>query len=280
MSEPETRPDIFNRHKRRIRRQRMMRMGGDAFLNTHLEEEVAERFDDIGLPIETILLIGGHLPELRTRLSKKAEVTIVEASPGIATRQDTIVTDEDALLHDEALQGKKFDAIVWPGGLESVNDIPGALIQCRHLLKPGGVLIGGFVGGGSLTALKSALMKAEEDRPAARLHPQIDLRAMGDLLLRCGFVLPVVDNHSLTVRYSSLQRLVQDLRESALTNVLAGHSPAISKAGHQKLKLHFSQQADDDGKVRETFQFILFSGWTPDGALPVAPMERGQNLKL
>ena len=280
MSSAENRPDIFNRHIRRHRRTRMVHLRGDSFLNTHLEEEVAERFDDIGLPIETILVIGAHLPNLRERLAQKANVTVVESSPEIAIRHQAIIADEDTLLHNEALQGQKFDAVVWPGGLESVNDIPGALIQCRHLLKPGGVLVGGFVGGSSLATFKTALLHAEQDRPVARMHPQIDLRAMGDLLLRCGFVLPVVDSHSLTVRYSNLERLVQDLREAALTNLLASDAPSLGKAGLGRLKHYFSEQADDDGKTRETFQFILFSAWTADGALPTPPVERGQNLNF
>lgn len=282
MSSAESRPDIFDRNRRRARRARMMHMldaGGDAFLASHLSEEVAERFDDIDVPIDRILLIGAHRPELSKRLADKADLIIVESNEELGAAHGAIVTDEDALLHAPQLQGQKFDAVIWPGGLESVNDIPGALIQCRHLLKPGGVLVGGLIGGGSLATLKSVQLEAESERLVARMHPQIDLRAMGDLLLRCGFVLPVVDNHTLNVRYSSLSRLIQDLRESGLTNVLAGSPAPLNKSIYQELRRRFTERADPDGKTQEMFQFILFSGWVPDSARPVPPTERGQNLK-
>lgn len=280
---PAPRPDIFNRNVRRLRRSRMVHLrktGGDNFLNVHLAEDVAERFDDINLPIETILLIGAHLPQLTERLAQKASVTIVEPAPDLAAQCGAINADEDALLNTDALRGEKFDAIVWPGGLESVNDIPGALIQCRHLLKPGGVLIGGFVGGGSLATLKSVLLQAESERPVARMHPQIDLRSLGDLLLRCGFALPVADSHDITVRYSSLKRLVQDLREAGLTNVLAGETPSLQRRALDKLNAMFQAQSDPDGKTPEHFQFILFSAWVPDQPAPKPPEQRGQNLKV
>lgn len=280
---PASRPDIFNRHVRRLRRSRMVRLGeagGDNFLNAHLADDIAERFDDISLPIETILLIGAHLPQLKDRLAQRATVAVVEPSASLAAQHSAINADEDALLNSEALQGQKFDAIIWPGGLESVNDIPGALIQCRHLLKPGGVLIGGFIGGGSLATLKSVLLQAESERPVARMHPQIDLRSLGDLLLRCGFALPVADSHGITVRYSSLKRLIRDLREAGLTNMLASDTPSLNKVALDRLNAMFKAQSDPDGKTPENFQFILFSAWVPDQAPPTPPTQRGQNLKI
>lgn len=68
--------------------------------------------------------------------------------------------------------------------------------------------------------LRAALREAEQDRPVARLHPQIDVRSAGDLLLRAGFALPVADKESLTVRYGGLGRLIDDLRGMAAANVL------------------------------------------------------------
>ena len=81
-----------------------------------------------------------------------------------------------------------------------------------------------MAGAGSLPRLRAALRAAEEaeGRPAApRLHPQIDVRAAGDLLVRAGFALPVADDEALDVRYSSLPSLISDLRGMAATNLLA-----------------------------------------------------------
>src|SRR3546814_3180931 len=101
------------------------------------------------------------------------------------------------------------------GGLDSVNDVPGALVRLRALLAPDGLLLGAFVGDGSLPRQRRAVM-SEDVRPIARLHPQIDLAAIGNLLQRTGFTLPVVDVEALTVRYGDWFALVRDLRAAGL----------------------------------------------------------------
>ena len=57
-----------------------------------------------------------------------------------------------------------------------MNDVPGALVRLRALLAPDGLLLGAFVGDGSLPRLRRATM-AEGVRTIARMHPQIDLAA-------------------------------------------------------------------------------------------------------
>ena len=91
-------------------------------------------------------------------------------------------------------------------------------------------MIASFIGAGSLPALRAAMLVADGDRPAPRLHPQVDVRAGGQLLQRAGFADPVVDSRGLDVRFSSLERLVGDLRAQGLGNVLARSGPPLGKA--------------------------------------------------
>lgn len=64
----------------------------------------------------------------------------------------------------------------------------------------------------------------------ARLHPQVDVRSAGDLLMRAGFTLPVADIETLDVRYRDFGRLLGDLRGMAASNMLAERRP-ITRAG-------------------------------------------------
>ncbi|MDE2042910.1 MAG: SAM-dependent methyltransferase, partial [Alphaproteobacteria bacterium] len=111
-----------------------------------------------------------------------------------------------------------LDLIVSIGLLDSVNDLPGALLLMRRALKPGGLLLASFVGGGSGTTLRATLQDLEPD--ARRTHPLIDVRAGGDLLGRAGFTNIVADSDELTIRYPDLATLVADLRAAAATNLL------------------------------------------------------------
>ena len=158
------------------------------------------------------------------------------------------------------LEGGPFDFIGVIGQLDAVNDLPGALVHFRNALVPGGLMIASFIGGQSLPALRAAMLQAEPDRPAARLHPMVDPRAAPQLLQRTGWKDPVVDSHTLTVRYSSLDRLVADLRDQGLGNALARPAPPLGKTALARARAAFAARADADGKTPETFEIFTLTG--------------------
>ncbi|MEO0461818.1 MAG: methyltransferase domain-containing protein [Pseudomonadota bacterium] len=168
----------------------------------------------------------------------------------------TLVDLDDTLAFGAA----SFDLVVSVNSLDTVNDIPGALIQMRSLLKPGGLAIATFIGGASLPRLRAAMMAADGDRPAARIHPMVDSRAAPQLLQRAGWSDPVVDTHTVKVRYPSIDRLVQDLRDQALGNTLADPGPPLGKAALARARAAFLESADADGKVTETFEIVTLTG--------------------
>ena len=155
----------------------------------------------------------------------------------------------------------QFDFIAALFVLDTANDLPGALVHMRAALAPGGLAIAALAGAGSLPVLRQAMLAADGDRPAPRLHPQVDVRAGGQLLQRAGFAKPVVDSHTLTVRYSQLDALVTDLRAQGLANQLADPGPPLSRAGLARARQAFAEQADSAGRVTETFEVLTLSGW-------------------
>ena len=156
-----------------------------------------------------------------------------------------------------------FDFIAVLGLLDTVNDLPGALIHIRNALIPSGLAIASFAGAGSLPALRAIMQEADGERPAARVHPLVDVRAAAQLLQRAGWADPVVDSHALTVRYSSLERLVGDLREMGMGNVLADPAPPLGKAALARARTAFDARRDADGKVTERFEIVTLSGRRP-----------------
>lgn len=154
-----------------------------------------------------------------------------------------------------------FDLVACLFLLDQANDLPGALIHLRRALAPGGLAIIAMVGAGSLPALREAMHEADGERPAPRLHPQVDVRAGGQLLQRAGYSSPVVDSRSLTVRCGSLDRLVGDLRAQGLSNVLSDPGPPLSRAALEAARAAFASRADADGKVSERFELLTLSGW-------------------
>jgi hypothetical protein len=112
-----------------------------------------------------------------------------------------------------------------------------------------------------------------EGGAAPRIHPQIDVRAAGDLLTRAGFALPVVDVEPVDVRYRSLMDLVRDLRAMGSTNILAARSKRpLGRGALAAAIADFGPESGD--KTTERFEIVHLLGWSPSPDQP-RPAARG-----
>lgn len=263
-----TPPDIFDRARRRIRRDRAApRFADFAFIREWMLDGIAERLDAVRREFADVLdlgsFAGGFVPPPGARARR------IDAGAAFAALAGGMEGDEDQPHFADA----SFDLIVSAGVLDSVNDLPGALALARRALRPDGLFLGAFLGGSTLATLKSVLLEAEADRPAARVHPQVDVRSAGDLLVRAGFALPVADVETLNVRYASLFDLVRDLRGMGATSLLPG-APPLTRDTIARAAALFAQRADAEGRTVERFDAIFVTGWAPDPSQP-KPARRG-----
>lgn len=267
VTDPEGPPDIFDRALRRRRRDRAAPgFAQHDFLRRHMLDGIEDRLAAVTRAFGDVLDLGTFdggfaLPG--------AAVTRLDAGAAFAQATGGVQADEDRLPFPPA----SFDLIVSAGVLDSVNDLPGALILARRALRPDGLFLAAFAGAGSLATLRAVLRETEGERPVARIHPQIDVRAAGDLLTRAGFALPVSDTETLTVRYSNLFGLLRDLRGMAATNLLPG-TPPLTRGALARAAAAFAERADADGKTAERFEIVYLTGWAPDPSQP-KPARRG-----
>lgn len=264
-------PEIFDRKRRRVRRDRAaLRFRDHDFLHARMADELLDRLDGVQRRFGCALdlgCLGGRVG--RALRARGIDVVSADAGFRFAQAAGGVQCDEDRL----AFADGSFDLVVACGGLDQVNDLPGALTLIRRALRPDGLFLGAFVGAGSLSRLRAALLGAEE-RAVARLHPQIDVRSAGDLLARAGLALPVADSERVIVRYSSLFALLEDLRGSASASLLAGGAPPLTRAAIARGAELFQAHADADGKVGEAIEIVHLLGWAPSPDQP-RPARRG-----
>lgn len=250
-------PEIFDRKARRRARDRAAASGGDAdFLREHMLGGIVERLQEADRDFTDILDIGA---QRGTFAWPGATITRIDAGGRFAALNGGICGEEDQLPLGDA----RFDLVMSAASLDQVNDLPGALTLIARALRPGGLFVAAFPGAGTLATLRQALRVAEPEPPAPRLHPQIDVRSAGDLLMRAGFADPVADTETLTVRYSGLSRLIADLRGMAATNLLHARRP-MSRPTLARLAQAYADLADSDGKTGERFEIVYMTGRAPD----------------
>lgn len=247
---PTAPPVIFARHRRFACRRRMLalqaRPGAARYVLDDMIEDVLDRLSFLRHAPARAAVIGEHTHRLADALSRAGgQVASLEPARGF---------DEECPLEATGL-----DLIVSLGVLDTVNDLPGALVHLRRALAPGGLMIASFCGAGSLPRLRAAMLSADGARPAPRLHPQVDVRAGGQLLLRAGFADPVVDSRGLQARFGSLDALVADLRAQGLSNVLARPGPPLGRRALEAARSAFTGGAPG-ARVTETFEILTLSG--------------------
>lgn len=259
MDIPPSPPKIFSRKRRvaaRLRMQAIAQAGsGIATVARELAEDVVDRLGFLREDFENALVVGDRTEALVRHLEKSGtDVAAADPAPlpGIAC------LDEEA-----PLPGGPYSLIVSLGLLDTVNDLPGALLLMRRALKPGGLMIASFGAAGSLPTLRAAMLQADGERPAPRVHPQVDVRAAGQLLTRLGFADPVVDGWGFDIGFESFDQIVGDLRAQALNNVLANRGPTLSRIAVDIARAQFEAHREADGLIRERFEFVTLTGRNP-----------------
>jgi SAM-dependent methyltransferase len=267
-------PAIFDRKLMRLRQARALAYGPETFLIDRVAVDLGERLEAVLRTFERAADIGTPTNVVRRMLKASGKVAAVYGG-------DSVVADEEALPFAEG----SLDLVVSALALQFVNDLPGTLIQIRRALKPDGLLLAALLGGDTLIELREAFAEAEaeiEGGVSPRVAPFADVRALGGLLQRAGFALPVVDSDRLTVRYDNVFALMRDLRRMGATNILIERrrTPLKRATLLRMAEIYAQRFADSDGRLRATFEIVWLSGWTPHESQqkPLKPGSATQRL--
>jgi len=240
---------IFDTARMLANRARGQLMEGDYdFLRAEIADRMQDRIQDVNRPFENILDVGDDLIRFTPR-KKQADITALS---------DTAL---------ELAQGH-YGLIVSNLVMHWVNDLPGLLIQLNKALKPDGLLLASMFGGETLRELRHALLSAESEITGganARIIPFADVKALGGLLQRAGFALPVADTDTITVTYDHPLKLMQDLRGMGETNALLARSknPLRRSILQRACEIYHEIYGMPDGRIPATFQVMYLTGWHP-----------------
>lgn len=253
---------LFDPKLRAERRDRAARIGPELFLLERAFADCLERLEIVARRWNKALLLGCPDPGWKARLEAFGDtVEVADPGPLFARAAAGEVIVEDAWTPSES----RYGLVLAVGTLDTVNGLPEALRALGSALQPGGLLIGAMSGGETLPLLRSAMATADRisGRAAPHVHPRIEASALAPLLEQAGLVRPVVDVDRVPVSYTSLRRLVADLRAMAATNILVQRSSDhVGRAALAAAEVDF-QSAAQDGRSVETFEIVHFAAWKP-----------------
>ena len=255
-------PSLFDMELRALRRDRAARMGPELFLLDRAFDDCVDRLSLMQCRFDRALLIGCADGQWAQRLREFAdEIDVRDPGSLFACRSGGEPLVEDAWEPS----ARSYDLAVAVGTLDTVNDLPRALMTVRWALKEGALFLGTMSGGETVPRLRSAMRAADlvAGVAAPHVHPRIEASALAPLLSNAGFANPVVDVDRLAVSYRSLRDLVADLRRMAATNILCERSRTpLLKRCYSAAAEDFSAAGDGD-RTTESFEILHFACWTP-----------------
>jgi SAM-dependent methyltransferase len=267
---------IFDRTLVRRRHGRVPENEDILYLFREGAEGLAERLCDINRDFHALLAVG---PLASGKLLKNPPKSVVRAdlsgaastSPG----ETPVVLDEEEI----PFKAKTFDLVLSNLTLHWVNDLPGALLQIREVLREDGLLLACLLGGETLRELRESLLYAEAETSGGaspRISPFANVRDAGDLLTRAGFAMPVADVETLTVSYQHPLVLMRELKAMGENNALFDRLKTFSRKDTLKkaAEYYIKNFSDEEGRIFATFQFIYLTGWAPGPNQP-KPLKPG-----
>jgi SAM-dependent methyltransferase len=276
-------PRIFDQSLLDARRRRAIAAAtqGADFLLRLVADDLAERLQAVKRRFSLAVEIGSPISLVADRLKATGQIGRILRLDRLAEASPHVVGDAEAL----PLRAESLDLVISALSLQWIDDLPGALAQIRGALKPDSLFLAALLGGNTLTELREAMASAESEitgGASPRVAPFAELRAVGGLLQRAGFALPVIDQDRHTVRYESALHLMRDLRAMGATNILIERSrrPLPRAVLMRALEIYSERFADPDGRIRATFEVISLSGWAPHESISCNPYTFRKRIDL
>lgn len=256
------------------------------FLIKNTAKSIIDRLSVITLDFDTIAIYGARLDaediENIIKATKAKQICLLDLSDKLLHRN---WPDHVHLIQSDAewlpFGNQSLDALICTFEHHNLNDLPGALIQARRALKPDGLFISAMPGGDTLYELREAMTKAELELYGGlspHIFPFADKQQYGGLMQRAGFALPVVDSEYITVSYTSIYKLFQDLKGMGEGNSL---NARIGKSLNRQFfdRCEAIYRADNNFPANDrfdvTFEIIHMIGWSPDQSKQQQPLKPG-----
>jgi len=220
-----------------------------AVVQREVTDRLFERLEYMLIQPTTILELGQHVGYGTEKLRK--------LYPQASLHSQNLVDIYDPQTHalrlpfDNASQSMVIANLVLHWYVEPIA----FLQEIRRVLKSDGVLLFSTMGPDTLRELRSAFAQIDH---TPHVHEFLDMHDLGDQLQALGFIDPVVDMHSLRVKYADVLDLFKDLRHLGANNAhLDRQRGLMGKNKWQKLIQAYREQTE----IVATYELVFGLAW-------------------
>lgn len=268
---------LIDRHalRQRLRRAQMRKMSGELPhpLQAQINDDIVDRLSAVLRRFERALVLSPWPTDLADKVLHLDHVDHATDASVLAGPAQVLVDDEALPLAPQTL-----DLLISVLALQATNDLPGALVQAQRTLQPDGLFIGVLFAGQTLHELRVSLLEAEAECSGGvspRILPFADVRALGGLMQRAGFALPVADVDTVRMTYATPFQLLRELQEYGASNMLQDRARTIlpRRTLMRAMEIYSERFSTPDGRIVATVDLVTLTGWapSPDQQQPLKP---------
>jgi len=240
---------------------------GASVVQRHMADELIDRLDYLNFSPTRILDAGcgtGYaMPGLMQRYPEAEFLLLDFALPMLQGSQSSRSGGGYRICADvqhSPLAAQSVDMVFCNSVLEWC-EFGTILTEFRRVLKPDGLLTFATFGPDTLVELRNAWRRVDEDIHA---HPFKDMHDMGDALVDCQFITPVMDVDYLTVTYKDLKTALEDLRKLGAANAASERSRGLTgKDKFQEFERATGSFRNDQGLLACTCEIVYGHAWAP-----------------
>lgn len=248
-----------------------------ARLQAEVADRLLERLDGLKFEPKTIIDLGCGPGVQAKALSQRfgnARVVAMDwslpmlmragaARGWLRRRFERVAADANALPLAESSVDLLYSNLM----LQWCDDLPAMLNGFRRILKPGGLVLFSTFGPDTLSELREAWRKVDEQ---PRVSPFADVQTIGDAMMRAGFGEPVLDTDWITTTYTKPRALLDELKSIGATYAGNDRQRGLTTPGRLKALLGaYEDSRMDSGLYPATWEVVYASAWGPEEGAPI-----------
>jgi malonyl-CoA O-methyltransferase len=133
-------------------------------------------------------------------------------------------------------------------------------VEWRRVLRTDGLLMFSCFGPDTFKEIRAAFAAVDQD---PHTLPFVDMHDFGDMLVNAGFTTPVMDMETLTVTYTSVDKLLGDVRAWGGNPLDTRRRSLLGRDAWRRVQQVLEQNRRADGTIPLTFEVIYGHAFRP-----------------
>lgn len=152
--------------------------------------------------------------------------------------------------------------MIWSNlAIQWCNDLRQTFSEAYRVLENGGLLMFSTFGPDTLKELREAFKSADNFSHVNRFT---DMHDIGDVLVHCGFSVPVMDMEYITLTYDDVKGVMRDLKAIGARNVTNGRRRGLTGTGVWQQVIDRYETMRESGKLPATYEVVYGHAWKPE----------------